>query len=164
MYESLLTEEATGAAESQIGICCGTDRKNKSVLKRISLFFVLQIYAQSTTGGLVPLSATTGTISIDFLNTKTSFIYFFKSWCWYSKWHGAVKLFSSGEVLKIQVRSVHYPALIKPFTNGCGCSAVERAWDTNKVATKNLLSGIQPQHPAVKCFLTHNAISTISLP
>jgi hypothetical protein len=66
-------------AESQIGICCGIDRKNKSVLKRISLFFVLQIYAQSTTGGLVPLSATTGTISIDFLNTKTSFIYFFKS-------------------------------------------------------------------------------------
>jgi len=68
-------------AESQIGFCCGTDPKNRSVLKRISLFFVLQIYAQSATGGLVPLSATTGTISIDFLNTKTSLIYFFKSTC-----------------------------------------------------------------------------------
>ena len=57
-------------AESQIGFCCGTDCKKRSVLNQISLSFVLQICAQSTTRGLVPLSATTGTISIDFLYTK----------------------------------------------------------------------------------------------
>ena len=76
MYDSLLTEEATVVAESQIGICCGTDREKQICLKLNSLFCVLQSYDQSATGGLIPLSATIDTISFNFLNIKTSFTCF----------------------------------------------------------------------------------------
>jgi hypothetical protein len=48
-------------------------------LKPNSFSGILQNHDQSATGRLVPLSATIDTISINFLNTKTSFIYFFKS-------------------------------------------------------------------------------------
>jgi len=59
------------------------------------------------------------------LNTKTSFIYFFNSWCWYSKRHDAVKLFSSGEALKIQVQSLHYPAQPSTITNSPQCGQIQ---------------------------------------
>jgi len=76
VYESLLTEEAPVAAESLIGICCGTDLEQQICLLLKSLYCLLQCDDQSATGGLVPLSATIDTISINFLNKKTSFAYY----------------------------------------------------------------------------------------
>ena len=156
-------------AEWQIGFCCGTDCENRSVLNQISLSFVFQICAQSTTRGLVPLSATTRTISINFLNTKTSFIYFFNSWCWYSKRHDAVKLFPSGEALKIQVRSLHYPVQSSTIANNPHLGQIENrtrmdtvlfglTWDCQQRITQYILLGqieVCPKISYREIYLSH---------
>jgi len=74
MCWTLLVEGTTIAVESQKRVCYETDQGEIDLsLRRNSVFYVLQNYDQSATVGLVPLSATIDTISIDFMNLKIPF-------------------------------------------------------------------------------------------